>query len=102
MFRRMDLHAVWYSGVKPLSPASHAVDGGVDRYYVLLQLPFGRSAVAGCGRNRAAVGEYVIGGDLCYGGFLRQVGRTSFCFLDVGMFHRFVLAEAVQRSYRFR
>lgn len=56
-------------GCAQLTPAFHAVCGGIDRYDVLLQLPFGGRSVVGCGCNRTACSEYVVGSYLGNGGF---------------------------------
>ena len=48
-------------GCAQLTPAFHAVCGGIARYDVLLQLPFGGRSVVGCGCNRTVCSEYVVG-----------------------------------------
>lgn len=87
-----------------LSPAFHAVDRRIDHHHVLFQLPFGGCPVPGCGRDRASVGENVVGGDLRYGGFLRRFrlsggGLSRPCF--IGMFHGSLLDGSAAKVIPF-
>lgn len=88
------------------TPAFHAVSRGIDAHHVLLYLPLRRRSVFGGRGDGAAVGEYVVRGDLGDGDFLHAL-RLSYvglrCLLPagrmvlVGVFHRFFFGKCAAK-----